>query len=148
MALKEWYRDYATHAFMEFSALGYPTRETMEEKIRQDINRRLAMEEPGFIVVKADAAVLEREALLQDIDAVNRVLLQLRRENRDHIADAIREVYFLGVGGKAKKGTLTARVRRFAYEYPANEATVYRWLKKAREMFCEARGLCTTEERW
>lgn len=148
--LKEWYRDYATHAYMRYSTLGYPTRATLEEKIRADVNRRLAFEEPGFIVVKADAAVLEHEGLLRDIDAIGRVFAQLHRENREHIADAIREVYFLGAGGKAKRGTITARVRRFAYEYPASERTVYNWLKTARMMFAKERGLCTTEEkeRW
>ena len=115
-----------------------------------DINRRLALHEPGFIVAKADEAVSEHEGLLQDIDAIGRVFAQLQRENREHIADAIRAVYFLGAGGKAKRGTITARVRRFAYEYPASERTVYNWLKTARLMFATARGLCTTgdKERW
>lgn len=147
---KEWYMDYATHAFVRYANLGCPTREQYEERIRNDCYRRLSLHEPSFIVIKANAEVSVREPLLKDIDAVNRVFAVLEKQNKPHIAAAIRAVYFVEPYGKPKHGAITSRVRRFAYEYPANERTVYKWLKSARLLFCKERQLNTgfDDERW
>mgnify|MGYP006874879027 FL=1 len=146
MSCKEPGRDYATTAFIQYAALGRPTRNQQEEKIKSEIHQRLAFEEPGFIVVRAAAALTEREGLLSDIDAVNRVISTLQREGKGYIVDAIEAVYFPYAGYKHARGAITARVRRFALDYPANEATVYRWLKTARLLFCRERGLSVSSD--
>lgn len=138
---KEWYMDYATHAFVRYAALGCPTRQQHEERIRQDVYKRLAMHEPAFIVNKANAEVSAREPLLKDIDAVNRVLDILRREDKQHIIDAIKAVYFTYPKGKPERGVIVERVTRYAMECPASTKAVYEWLKSARLLFAQIREL-------
>lgn len=147
---KEWYMDYATHAFVKYAELGCPTREEQIAAIRSKVNRELSLHEPSFIVIKADAEVAKAEPLLKDIDAVNRVFKILEEQDKPAIADAIRAVYFIDPRGKPRRGAIVARARRFAYEYPANERTVYKWLKSARLLFAIERGLCTgkDDEQW
>ncbi len=147
---KEWYMDYATHAFVRYANLGCPTRAEYTEKINQDCYQKHALLEPGVIGAKAEAAVYANEPLLNDIDAVNRVFDILEKQHHQEIAAAIRYVYFTDPLSKPRRGAIIARVRRFAYECPADERTVYRWLKSARVLFCKERGLDTGSEgeRW
>lgn len=147
---KEWYMDYATHAFVRYASLGCPTRAEYETRIREDCYKRLALHNPSFIVIKANAEVSAREPLLKDIDAVNRVLDILQRKDKQHIIDAVKAVYFYDPHGKPAHGVIVNRVRRFACEYPANERTVYKWLKSVRLLFAQIRELDTggNDERW
>lgn len=140
--------DYATHAFIHYAALGRPTREQQEARIRGEIYSKLALEKPDYIVAKAEQAVKNAAPLLKDIDAVNRVFKILEEQDKPGIADAIKAVYFIDPRGKPKRGAIVARARRFAYEYPANERTVYKWLKSARLLFAIERGLYTDSDGW
>lgn len=147
---KEWYMDYATHAFICYASLGCPTRKEYEERIRQDIYKRLEMHEPSFIVNKANAEVLSQEPLLKDLDAVNRVLEILRRQGKEHIIDAIKAVYFTYPKGKPERGVIVERVTRYAMDCPASTKAVYEWLKSARLLFAQIRELDTVgnREKW
>lgn len=147
---KEWYMDYATHAFIRYAALGCPTRKQYEERIRQECYKRLAMHEPSFILNKANAEVLSKEPLLKDIDAVNHVLEILRRQDKQHIIDALKAVYFTYPKGKPERGVIVARVTRYAMECPASTKAVYEWLKSARLLFAQIRGLDTggVDDKW
>lgn len=150
MARKEWYRDYATHAFIRYASLGKPTREEYETRIREDCYRRLALHEPHFIVVKANAEVSTRLPLLEDIDAVNRVLDILKKQDKPHIIQAIKDVYFVYPYQKPERGEIVERVTAFAVKCPASTKAVYSWLKSARLLFAQIRGLDTgaDDERW
>jgi hypothetical protein len=147
---KEWYMDYATHAFVIFASLGCPTREEFENRIRQDCYNRLALHEPSFIVMKANAEVSSRKPLLEDIDAVNRVLDILKKQDKQHIAHAIRDVYFVAPYGKPEHGVIVERVTAYAMKCPASTKAVYAWLKSARLLFAQIRGLDTggNNEKW
>lgn len=147
---KEWYMDYATHAFVRYASLGCPTREELEARIRLDCYQRLYLQNPSFIIIKANAEVSAKEPLLKDVDAVNRVLEILKKQDKQHIIDAVRAVYLYDPHGKPEHGVIVNRVRRFAYEYPANERTVYKWLKSVRLLFAQIRELDTggNDERW
>ena len=140
---KEPYRDYATMAFIRYANLKRPTRKEYEESIRQDCYKRLSLHEPNFIIIKANAEVSAKEPLLKNIDAVNKVLEILKEEDKRHIIDAIEAVYFVNPVGKPKKGEISARVRRFAMEYPASDISVYNWLKSARLLYAKIAGLDT-----
>ena len=147
---KEWYMDYATHAFVRYANLGCPTREQYEERIRNDCYRRLAFHEPGFIVIKANAEVSAREPLLKDIDAVNRVLDILQKQDKPHIIAAIKAVYFVNPKGKPEHGVIVERVNAYAMKCPASTKAVYEWLKSARLLFAQIRELDTggNDEKW
>jgi hypothetical protein len=138
--------DYATHAFVNFAALGCPTRQQHEERIRQGCYQRYAMHEPSYIVNKANAEVLSKEPLLKDIDAVNRVLDILHRQNKDHIIAALQAVYFAYPKGKPERGVIVSRVTRYAIDCPASTKAVYEWLKSARLLFAQIRELDTNGE--
>ena len=147
---KEWYMDIATHAFIKYAFLGCPTRDEREKQIRQECYKKFALKNPSFIAIKADEAVAKKRGELKDIDTVNRVLDILKKQDKQHIIDAVRAVYFYDPHGKPERGVIINRVRRFAYEYPANERTVYKWLKSVRLLFAQIRELDTggNDERW
>ena len=128
MAKKEHYMDYVTHAFVTYFRLGCPTRAALETDI----------------IAKAqhsDAEVSARRPLLEDVEAVNRVIERLKSDGRTEVIDALKVVYVADGRYALRRGAVSARVRRFAVERPAAERTVYKWLKMARKMFCEERGL-------
>lgn len=147
---KEWYMDYATHAFVIYASLGCPTRQQYEEEIRRDVYRRSSLLEPGIILIRAESAIRVRRPVLEDIDAVNKVLDILREQGKQHIIDAMKAVYFYDPHGKPEHGEIVNRVIRFSVDYPASERAVYKWLKSVRLLFAQVRGLDTgaTGEKW
>jgi hypothetical protein len=126
---REYWMDYATHAFVRYAKLGCPSTE------------EYALSVSG----RADAY-----GRILDVDAVNRVLDVLALRGRDDVIGAIRAVYFVSPQGKPRHGAITMRARRYAVDCPADERTVYRWLKMARRMFAEQRKLALYEadEEW
>lgn len=142
---KEHWRDSATHAFIKYAHLGCPTVEEREKQIRQECYNKFALSNPSFISIKADDAVAKKVGELKDIEAVNRVLDILQKQDKQHIIDALRAVYFYDPHGKPDRCEIVNRVIRFAYEYPSHERSVYRWLKSARLLFAKLRELDTDE---
>ena len=138
---KDWIMDYATGAFVRYASLGMPTRAAYEESVRQEVYKRLATLEPRLILIKAEAEVSKRKPLLEDIDAVNKVFMMLRENDKEYILDALRAVYFVAPYTRVSRSVYASRVRAFSMEYPASEISVYRWLKSARELFAVYRGL-------
>lgn len=138
---KEYFLDYATHAFVRYAKYGCPTREEYECRIRKEVLQKYSVISPEKAALKAEAAIKAKEGRLMDIDAVNKVFDTLERKGKHEIAAAIRAVYFVNPQGKPRRGTITARARRFAIECPANERTVYKWLKSARRLFAIYRNL-------
>ena len=55
-------------------------------------------------------------------------------------AEALRAVYFFDKGRKPQKNQISHRVLRFANEHHIDERTVYRHLKKAKEMYYHLLG--------
>ena len=147
---KEWYMDYATHAFVRYASLGCPTRAELEARIRADCYRRLSLHNPSFIIIKANAEVASREPLLKDVDAVNHVLDILAKQDKQHIIDAIKDVYFVNPKGKPDHGVIVDRVTAYAMKCPASTKAVYDWLKSARLLFAKVRDLDTggDDEKW
>ena len=112
---KDNIRDYATAAFREYARLGCPAVEQISR---------------------------ERDsALVADLGAVCACLRMLCTEDKVHVVDAVRAVYFSAPDTPLKKGDIGARVAAFAREYPSSEREVYRWLKIARVRFASIRGL-------
>ena len=156
---KEWYMDYATHAFSEYSRLGRPTRAEYEEKIRKSIYKRFAEKAPEHIIRLADREVQRNEGLLRDIDAVNKTFDMLLNKipldtvdtdkavrNGTDIANAISYVYFGLHREKPSNKRIYGRVRLYAQTLPTTERTVYRWLKYGRRLFAFNRGLMCDDD--
>lgn len=149
-ASKEFFKDYATHAFVRFAYLGRPTAEEYAERIRREALRDLAYANPEAALRVAEKAVEGAKGRIYDIAAVNAVLAALEREGKQHVIDAVAAVYFVNPQGKPRRGAMQSRVRRFAIDYPASERTVCRWLKCARLLFALHRNLDIDreDERW
>lgn len=138
---KDNIRDYATGAFVRYANLGYPTRDEYEERIRSEVYTRLSHLEPKIQVFRADAEISKREPILQDIDAVEKTLQLLRSSEKDYIADAVEEVYFVEPSRLPKRSEICDRVNAFCAKYHFSERSVYYYLKMARELFAMFRGL-------
>ena len=147
---KEYWLDYATHAFVRYAKLGGPTRKEYEEKLRCAAIKKFAMLPPEKAALKIERVIKDREGRMLDIDAVNSVLKTLEKKGKRDIIGAICAVYFENPIGKPRKGAITSRARRYAIECPADERSVYRWLKSARRLFAIYRGLDldSEDEEW
>jgi hypothetical protein len=54
---------------------------------------------------------------------------------------AVEIVYFTDARRPLEKGEIEARVHQAELEIPASRSCVYRWLRTARRVFAEERGL-------
>lgn len=87
------------------------------------------------------ARTTDDKALLDNIEAVNKTLEYFRSNNKEHVIKAIESVYFFCPKRAWRKKELTERVIFFSLSYGASERTVFYWLKEARDVFSELRGL-------
>ena len=147
-------REYATAAIMRYASLGCPSRAEYERRLRSAVYTRLSGKSPEYITRAAEAELRKHRALLDDIDAVDRMLRMLRGEismrdvdrvsavrNGEDIAAAVSYVYFGLCREPLSHRRIAGRVRAYATSLPAAERTVYRWLKYARKLFAVVRGL-------
>lgn len=84
-----------------------------------------------------------QEPQTKDIEAVKAVIDYFNNKGKRHVVMAIEDIYFVEPNKPLKKNEITERVKYFAVEFPADESSVYRWLKAARNKFAEFRGLST-----
>lgn len=146
MRNKETYMDTVTAIFARVASLRYPTAEEYEERVRNDVNTRLFRLDPKIIVAKADAAVTTVKPIIADINAVNATFNNLRQRDREHIIQAVKEVYFPYKGGaRIPNKIISSRVLAFSTKNYCAPLTAYRWLKEARALCAYYRGL-TIEE--
>ena len=54
MRKKEWYMDYATHAFSRYANLGQPTRDDYENIIRERVQQENVLLDPEFVSIKEE----------------------------------------------------------------------------------------------
>lgn len=145
---KTHYRDYATAAFRFWAQVG-------GTKGYRAFMLNLAMaergESSGSPGSPTEAAISRYEELIDsaagavaDLEAVERVLERLGQE-RDgaEIRRAVQEVYMTAPERAPRNGEIRDRVLRVTTESFVGEATVYRWLGRARGMFAVERGLRT-----
>lgn len=135
-------RDYATRAFMEFYKAGCPTRDQFEDDIKAKVKKEMFGQDPKLVVIACNREILRNYARAKDIDAVNKTFRMLEDEGLCHIVAAVRAVYFVPEEKDLASKRIKARVLAHSIDVPADERTVYRWLKKARDLFALNRELC------
>lgn len=149
---KDNIRDYATEAFRLYARLGEPTYEGLKEKIYQyalreerksEVHSMSCISNPTETQIRnAQNTVDEFESCLMDVLAVDAAFRILEtRENGPSIKAAVEMVYFVFPDREIRKGEIQERARRAALAIFADERTVYRYLKIAREIFAKERGL-------
>ena len=124
-----------------FARLGCPSYERAREIVyQQELNKRSECP-PDIAVVQAERAVEKQTPTLLDILAVEETIALLEKGEKSNIVKAVKAVYFVNPQQPLRRGDISNRVRRFAITYPADERTVYRWLKEARLLCAAIRGL-------
>lgn len=82
-------------------------------------------------------------ALKLDLIAVIDTLNALSDGGKDYICRAVYAVYFPAPTTPLHKGEINSRVMRYALDNYTDERTVWRWLKEARLLCADFRGLNT-----
>ncbi len=145
---KDNIRDYATEAFRFYAACGKLTSAELERMVRDRIyqqSRRAVLrsgngmpsDATAVAVMKAEDAVRDLQAEILDITAVEKTLKRLNKQQRK----AVEIVYFTDAEKDLEKNDISNRVHRAELEIPASEQSIYNWLRKARRIFAEERGL-------
>ena len=129
-------RDYAVAAFEKYAAIGCPTREEYENIIREEIYRNFELSEPKVILMKVESELLKKKPLLEDLEAIARMIRTLENTKKDYILEAVKNIYFT-----SESRSMKYRVISYSAEHYTDERSVYRWLRYARELFAYYRGL-------
>lgn len=138
--MKNHIRDYATAAFRFYAKEGgaekYKKKIFDEAMLTQNGGRGSGISNPTeAMITRAEAAVEDKIAEWKDLEAVEDTLTELRIDFNFEAIKAIEQVYF------ADDEDIQGRVHAASLEIPASEGMVYYWLRKAREIFAENRGL-------
>lgn len=135
---KDHIRDYATDAFRFFAKWG--GREPYVKNLLVDLQKESGV---GFCspteaaLVHKERLMKEKAAEIADLDAVEMVL----RVCDGFIRQSVEIVYFEKPWEVLEWGEIQRRVHYAEIHIPASERQIYRWLKEARMMFAEERGL-------
>lgn len=150
---KDNIRDYATEAFRFYAACGRLTSEQLKQKVYDDIytdskkefyrsGSGMPADATAYAAIKADEAMKDMESEFRDIIAVEKTLMQLRRQQKR----AVEIVYFTEPNKPLEKGTISSRVHKAELELYASERSIYEWLAGARRIFAKERGLRITKK--
>lgn len=124
---KDNYRDYAVEAFRYYSQCGKPSRIAIHHAIPVDSRHNAA-------------AVSDLEAVANTIDAIRRTEIDASVWIR-----CLDIVYFTEPKRRPARNEISQRVAFACAELNVSESSVYRILKKARQIFAYERGLRTEE---
>jgi hypothetical protein len=151
--LKDYLRDYSTAAF-RFYALNGKNTDKYRRKIYEDALENYTKKQRGSRgisspteaeIIAAETAVEEKIAAIKDMEAIELVIAELMCYMfQKDIVRAIEHVYFKNPDKELKKGDIHIRVNIAAVDISASENTIYKWLKKARDLFALRRGLRIT----
>lgn len=115
--MRDTTRDYTIAQFRLYASLGFPSKAQ----------------------VVADKTM--HRALQLDLLAVIDTLDALTSSDKDYIRQAVSAVYFVAPTAALHKGEINLRVTKFAVSNYTDERTVFRWLKEARLLCADYRGL-------
>ena len=137
--MKNHIRDYATSAFKFYAKEGgaekYKKKIYDESLLTQNGGKGSGISNPTeAMITRAEKAVEEKIAIWKDLEAVEDTLTELRLDLNFEAIKAIEQVYFAD-------GDIQGKVHKASLEIPASEGMIYYWLRKAREIFAENRGL-------
>lgn len=122
---KDWTRDYVTEMFRLYAQVGAAEYDRLCALANDDDERCTPY--------------------AQDILAAGKTLDTLRADDNTLIERAVRAVYCICPSRSARRGEISERVARFAVNHTVDQATIYRWLRAARDIAAEERGLRTNK---
>ena len=137
---KDNYRDMAVLAFFRYANRGMPTHEQYEAFLRDKVKKEHIGEDPKFISVCEEKEIERYRPAFEDIDAITRMFSALEAKGQSFISEAVRAVYLVPGEKIPSNRDLYFRVVAHAVNAYADISTVYRWLKKARDLYVLFRG--------
>ena len=145
-------RDYVTSAFRFYARNGKST-EKFKKKIYIEAIKsgmiRTGAKGSGIsspteaVIVAAERAVNDKLAEINDMEAVEKTLAELFVLRKYETLQAVDIVYFKGC--VEKNEDIKRKVHIAELNIPASESSIYRWLKLARKIFANERGLRVEE---
>lgn len=118
---KDWTRDYVTEMFRLYAKMG---------AAEYDRLRALPVGDD------------ERDTpYAQDIIAAGKTLEMLHHNDKTLVERAVRAVYCVCPLRPIRRGEISERINRFAIDNAVDHATIYRWLRAARDIAASERGL-------
>ena len=151
--MKDYLRGYAITAFRFYARNGKDAEE-YKKKIHDDAiamikRREIRTKGSGgspieSILIEAENIMNSRVAEIRDMEAVEATLKQLeagRGSLGRWIVQAIEIIYFKEPYKELLKGQLEERTHVAELTIPASKISIYRGLKKARDIFSMERGL-------
>lgn len=146
--MKDYLRDYCTEAFRFYACNGMSADKYKQKIYDEALEQQKRLEGKSGIgspteaaIIRAEAAVDEKLAEIKDMEAVEMTLAELHARAMPYIVQAIKIVYFNDAGKELEPGDISLRVHAAELDIPASESSIYRYLRKARILFAEHRGL-------
>lgn len=134
-------RDYVTEAFRFYAASGRPTYMQARERVYRSGLLERTGDPPETANMYAQSMVERHTPALLDIFAVNKTLEMLDKGGKRAIIEVIEIVYLEEANKPIRKKDISDRVRYASLSIPADERTIYRWLKEARLLCAAVRGM-------
>ena len=141
---REHYRDYAIEAFRFYARTGKTVDQLRDEMLEDPVNKAEYELRGGDISKPTEYELLHiqemlghREGELLDLIAVEKTLNQLQQLERE----AVNMVYMKDATMKIERGDIQNRVSIASVNIGASESQIYRFLRKARNVFCLERKL-------
>lgn len=136
--MKDHIRDYATEAFRFYARWG--NRETYIKHLLSDLQKQKGCgigSPTESALIHKEMIMREHMAEIADLDAVETVL----KICDGYVRRTVEMVYFFKPYEELERGDIKKQVHYAEIYIPASERQVYYWLKKARGIFAEERGL-------
>lgn len=139
--MKDHLRDYSTAAFRFWARWG--SRDNYVKYLLDDLQRQKG----SGPCSPTEAALIHKEQLLQDryaeiadLEAVERVI-EICQMHYPDVYRTVEMIYLKNPDKPLEWGDIKDRVHQAELSIPASERQVYRWLRRARTLFAEERGL-------
>ena len=145
---RDRYTEYATAAFRDYAASRLTAAERAEQLYEQNIKNaaeHIGIGAPknnvGAAISYAEEAKADYAAYIADMEAVEKTLDYLKSHNKQYIIFALKNIYMTDPKSRITPRIIGQRVRWVATKSYCDTRTVYKWLKQARRLFAEFRGL-------
>jgi len=148
--VKDHLRDYVISAFRFYARNGRSSEKYKQEIYEEALEEYRKREQgkgagnsPESAVMAAEKAVEDKISSIKDMEAVELTLAEIRANSEKYYGmfRVIEIVYFTDANVDLNKGDIKDRIYKAEFDTHISERNIYRYLKKARIMFAEKRGL-------
>lgn len=140
ITIKSYIRDYAISAFIFYSC-NNKSVEDYKYKLYLDTLNELKTVNISFNDFYYENKLISHNSEIEDLEAVNKTIIQLQDMNRFDILRCLDIVYFSIKQFQISKRLISCNVTKASLELFLSERTIYNYLNKAIDIFTVNRGL-------